>query len=213
MQTKTISISDIPIVYINLKKDSDKNKAMIAMLKSLGIKKYYRINAVQGKHVDTSLTKWKDPAYASACVKSFFLALSRIPAPFIMLEDDAALTPYFTNRLQVPENADFFYLGLSVYGLKDVSHVDNVKFNAFEKTEIKNVVRLRGMAGGHAIMVLNENARLGMIKKIMSQMHIIQDVSFAQMQLEENFIFFGACPPLFYQPEIKEATVPQEYLF
>ena len=206
-------LSDIPAVYINLAKDFEKNENILTFLKQSGIKEYHRVDAIKGSHLNKSVSKWEDPSYASACVKSFIIALSKIPAPFLLLEDDATPTPYFTNNVSIPDDADFFYLGFSRFGIKNKNDTKVYRLDAFKKTDYPNTIKLTGMTSAHALIVLNEKSRLAMIEKIKSQATIIQDVSFAQMQAENVYNFYAAYPPLFYQPAIKAHTIPNEHMF
>ena len=137
-----ISLVDIPVFYINLDEQEEKRKTTETLLKQLGFKYVQRFSAV--KH---------EAGRIIGCARSHYEILRTQKPPFIILEDDCALNKEFTNVLEIPDNADALYLGISHWG-RYLNHsgpyVHTTKVN-------DEVVRVHNMLATHAILYLTES--------------------------------------------------------
>lgn len=183
-----INLLDIPVYYINMDKDKDKNKNMKSMLKDLGFKKIHRIPGVE------------DPKSGRRGLsKAQYNALSQVPAPFIVLEDDCD-TKYFRQTLEVPDDADAVYLGNSAWGV--VSSYSGFFLKYKNVKEYPGIYRIFNMLSSHAILYL-KNDYVDMCKRTtyycgnVSKSAHPMDVPFAEIQKYFNIY----CPdkPLFIQ--------------
>ena len=137
-----LNLIDIPVFYINLDEQEEKRKTTETLLKQLGFKYVQRFSAV--KH---------EAGRIIGCARSHYEILRTQKPPFIILEDDCALNKEFTNVLEIPDNADALYLGISHWG-RYLNHsgpyVHTTKVN-------DEVVRVHNMLATHAILYLTES--------------------------------------------------------
>jgi hypothetical protein len=207
---QNVNLLKIPVVFINLDKEINKKQLMEKLLLGLGFKNIKRIDAVSADFIDQN-TKYHETSYATACSSSFIKALESAHAPFLLLEDDIEINNFQSN-IKIPRDADIVYLGGTRYGingLKDSVGTDKTMF--YQKTKDSNIVIPKGMLGGHAILILNENAREKMISEIKKNINTIQDMTFARMQIKKMCKFYAINPPLFYQYEQENATINPFY--
>lgn len=137
-----LSITDIPVFYINLEEQEEKRKTTETLLKKLGFKSVTRFLAI--KH---------EAGRIIGCARSHYEILRTQKPPFIILEDDCALNREFTNNLEIPDDADALYLGISHWG-RYLNHsgpyVHTTQVN-------EDVVRVHNMLATHAILYLTES--------------------------------------------------------
>ncbi len=100
-----IKLTDIPVYYVNLEGEDEKRKNTESMLKNLGFKYVHRFNAIR-----------HEAGRIIGCARSHHSILSTAKPPFIILEDDCALNKEFVDEINLPEDADCLYLGISHWG-------------------------------------------------------------------------------------------------
>lgn len=183
-----INLLDIPVFYINMKKDTHKKLHIEKQLKELGFKNVTRIEAVEDK---------KNGRVGLS--KSQLKALGQVPAPFIVLEDDAD-PRYFEASIEVPEGADAVYLGNSQWGLFQGHTGFYLKY-----TKIKgmpNILRIHNMLSSHAILYLSDEY-VSMCKRTTrycaEEYPMPMDVPFAMMQ--RFFNIYAMNKPVFIQKD------------
>ena len=136
-----ISLIDIPVFYINLDEQEEKRKLTETLLKQLGFRSVTRFSAI--KH---------EAGRIIGCARSHYEILRTQKPPFIILEDDCALHKEFTNNLEIPDDADALYLGISHWG-RYLNHsgpyVHTTQVN-------QDLVRVHNMLATHAILYLTE---------------------------------------------------------
>lgn len=138
-----INLTDIPVFYINMKKDVHKKEHIEKQLKAVGFKKITRIDAVEDK---------KNGRVGLS--KSQHKALSQIPAPFIVLEDDAD-PKQFVSTIDIPDDADAVYLGNSNWGFQS-NHAGF--YLKYEKVAgYQKILRIYNMLSSHAILYLSDD--------------------------------------------------------
>lgn len=151
-----IDIREIPVFYINLDKDIEKRKKLEKSLKANGF-----INIIRLPGFEASVRKNGCAAAHHNAMK----CLANYPGPFLVLEDDAALMPNFSPIINVPENADAVYLGVSASGL--YNNVGKNKIDA--KRHDENFYRIYNMLAAHAILYLNSDYVKFLEKEILKQ--------------------------------------------
>jgi hypothetical protein len=183
-----IDLRKIPTVYINLENHIDKNNNMQSMLSEMGFEDIRRIEGVLD--VENSV---------SGCSKAHHKVLSSYQAPFILFEDDCRLfEENFQPIIELPDDADALYLGISSWGRMNGHNGQYVQYDEFE--EHPNLVRIYNMLGGHSIVYLNDSYREMCAKIAYHAGYVIknyQDVGFAEIQ--RFFNVYSLNNPIFYQ--------------
>lgn len=180
-----LDLKKIPAIYINLKKDTEKNEYMKSMLTDLGFENIIRLEASQ--FADRHL---------AGCSLSHYNALSEVDIPFIIFEDDC-VTKNFISEIEVPDNADAVYLGISSWGRMNSHSGPFVQYENF--TVDDTLLRVYNMLGAHAILYLSSEY-VSLCRKISYNAYQIadhQDIGFAEVQRYYNVYAFN--DPLFYQ--------------
>lgn len=137
-----IKLTDIPVYYVNLEGEDVKRKNTESILKNLGFTRVHRFDAIR-----------HEAGRIIGCALSHHAILSMdIEPPFIILEDDCALNRKFKNEVEIPDNADALYLGISHWG-RYIGHSGPF----VHITKINNeIVRVHNMLATHAIMYLSK---------------------------------------------------------
>ena len=177
-----LDLKTVSAVYINLKKDVKKDFAMKALILDCGFKNTIRVEA---EYTPNSL---------AGCSLSHYNALNEIDPPFIVFEDDCVVKN-FNSNIEIPDDADAVYLGVSSWGRMNAH---SGPFVQYEKVD-ENLVRVYNMLGAHAILYLNQEYA-SMCSRIAQNGYDIadhQDIGFAEIQRYFNVYAFN--DPLFYQ--------------
>jgi len=136
-----INLLDIPIYYVNLDDEEQKRKNTETMLKCLGFKYVNRVSAI--KHEKGRIT---------GCARSHYEVLKDTKPPFIIIEDDCALNKDFVNEIEIPDDVDALYLGISHWG-RYLNH--SGPYVHYESIN-DEIVRVYNMLATHAIMYLSQ---------------------------------------------------------
>jgi len=187
-----IKLTDIPVFYINLDECQEKKERTEEMLKSLGFNNVERFSAI--KHKSGRII---------GCARSHYEILKTQKPPFIILEDDCSLNKEFVNEINIPDNADALYLGISHWG-RYLNHsgpyVHITKIN-------DEIVRVHNMLATHAIMYLTDSY-VDICKRVSYHFgyevenHL--DIGFAEIHKLYNVYSFNS--PLFRQYEWSAVT-------
>lgn len=136
-----LNLIDIPVYYINLDDQDEKRKRTEQMLKRIGFKFVERFSAI--KH---------DAGRIVGCALSHYEILNRVQVPFIILEDDCTLNKEVPEFIEVPDNADSLYLGISHWG-RYLNH--SGPYVHYSKVN-DDIVRVYNMLATHAILYLSQ---------------------------------------------------------
>jgi len=136
-----INLLDVPVYYINLDDDEDKRKSTETLLKRTGFRNVHRISAI-----------FHEKGRIIGCARSHYEILKDAKPPFIIVEDDCALNKDFINEIEVPDDADALYLGISHWG-RYLNH--SGPYVHYEKVN-DEIVRVYNMLATHAIMYLSQ---------------------------------------------------------
>jgi hypothetical protein len=178
-----LDLRKIPAVYINLDRDIEKNQRMQSMLSELGFETVIRVEAYS----------FSD-RHLAGCSLSHHVALNEIDPPFIVFEDDCVVKN-FNPEIEIPDDADAVYLGISSWGRMNSHSGPFVQYEALEN----GLVRVYNMLGAHAILYLSSEYT-SLCSKIAKNFYDIsdhQDIGFAEVQRYYNVYAFD--DPVFYQ--------------
>jgi GR25 family glycosyltransferase involved in LPS biosynthesis len=188
-----IDLRDIQTFYINMDKHIDRNKDMVQLGKDLEIANYKRV-------LGTEIVGHPK----AGCATSHLEILNLISKPTVILEDDCVISRA-SMIIDVPDDADAIYLGLSEWGyLNSMSKRKN--FNHKKHPNFKRVYKIDGMLATHAILYISPEY-IEMAKKVAkwsaeNDQHI--DQGFALIQ--KYFNVYALAVPIFYQHSNTDAT-------
>lgn len=187
-----LNLLDIPVYYINLDDQEEKRKTTETLLKSLGFKYVNRLSAIR-----------HEAGRIIGCARSHYEILKTQKPPFIILEDDCSLNKKFNPIINLPDDADALYLGISHWG-RYLNHsgpyVHYKKYN-------HDIVRVYNMLATHAIMYLSD-CYVDICKRIAYhcgyeiENHL--DIGFAEVHKFYNVYSFDE--PIFRQYEWSAVT-------
>lgn len=187
-----LNLIDIPVYYINLDEQEEKRKRTETLLKQIGFKFVHRFSAI--KH---------EAGRIIGCARSHYEILNKASVPFIILEDDCSLNKAVPETIDLPDNSDALYLGISHWG-RYLNHsgpyVHTTKID-------ENIVRVHNMLATHAILYLSQEYA-NICKRISYHFgyeienHL--DIGFAEVHRFFNVYSFDE--PLFRQYEWSAVT-------
>jgi hypothetical protein len=187
-----IKLTNIPVFYINLDECVEKKERTEEMLKTLGFTNITRFSAIKHK-----------AGRIIGCARSHYEILKSQTPPFIILEDDCSLNKKFVDEINIPDNADALYLGISHWG-RYLNHsgpyVHITKVNS-------EIVRVYNMLATHAILYLTESY-VDICKRVSNHFgYVVEnhlDIGFAEIHKLYNVYSFDE--PLFRQYEWSAVT-------
>lgn len=178
-----LDLRKIPTIYINLQKDTDKNEQVSSMLKNLEFKNVIRLNAFSFPEKPLS-----------GCAFSWYNALQQVEPPFLVLEDDC-VNKNFIPEIEVPDDADAVYLGISSWGRMNSHSGPFVQY----KDVGNGMLKIYNMLSTHAILYLNAEyvSACTKVSKHWADIGDHLDIGFAEIQRYYNVYAFD--DPMFYQ--------------
>ncbi len=182
----TINLTEIPAYYINLDKDEEKRESIEYSLKSLGFKSINRFAGFQEDVKRVGVAKSH---------KALLSELSDSPTPFVIFEDDIQIGQ-FVDQIQVPSDADAFYLGNSIFGLYDGRGQRKVSVSRIDR----EIFKLHNMLAAHAIVYFNSEYVNFLIKAIEFNLSIKTNQDKARAETMKYWNIYGYYNPMFYQP-------------
>lgn len=183
-----LNILRLPVYYINLKKHFKKRKDTHNLLKSLGFIRAKRASGVLHR----------DPIIGcSLGHKNILERLTDSEEPFIVFEDDIAAR-HIDHIIDIPDDADAIYLGVSVMGCYDGTHEPKLLVDKVDGYH-PQLYRIYNMLGAHAILYINPDYVKRVIEIIDECIDkgIPQDVGIAENMKDWNI--YSVDNPMFYQ--------------
>jgi hypothetical protein len=203
-----INIPSIPSFYINMENSYQRKNDFISWNKELGFNNVTRVAGVYGEPYYVGLSK--------AFVNTLEYGIKLEKEEFIVFEDDAAPTKYYVSEIEVPDDADAVYLGVSPWGFRrdqDIKGEADFNGSVFEKIDkFPGVFKIHSTLSCHAILYINKNyakAALESYKRsIILKHHADAQIYFDGLFNKHNVYAIG---PLFYQndsskPDVLEGT-------
>jgi hypothetical protein len=110
--------------------------------------------------------------------------LSKYKPPFLLLEDDIKDTQNIPDILEIPDNTDAFYLGLSSGG----GHISNNYDDGDSQFEHinDNLYKVKNMLCTHAILYITSNYILNVRNQLITKPDYYNDVVISQIQNKFN---------------------------
>ena len=115
--------------------------------------------------------------------------------PFVLLEDDCSKYREFPDYIDIPDDADMCYIGLSKCSMNENSW----HFGSYYKNINDDLIRIFNMLSAHGIIICSASAAIALQKSILEcyYKNIIWDICLAQLQPYYNV--YALKRPLVYQ--------------
>lgn len=179
-----LDLREISAIYINLKEHGEKNENMQRILKECEFKNIIRVEGVS-----------RPDNTVAGCASAQYKGLCELDPPFILFEDDCMIKN-FKPEIEVPDEADAVYLGISSWGRMNSHSGPYVQYEHV----YDDLYRVYNMLGGHAILYLTEEY-VKMCQRICYHAgYVIEnhsDIGIAEIQRWFNVYAFN--DPFFYQ--------------
>lgn len=190
MKTNKIELQSLPVYIINLKEDIAKRSAIE---RKLGESGFTNINFFEGTR---SYTKKVGVATSH---NQLLKELGDADLPCLVLEDDVSI---FDKKeyIDVPENADAYYLGNSVFGLYGGVGKKKIALERFDS----NTFRIYNMLAAHAIVYLNRDYIKFLEQATAFQLSIKDNQDKARAETMKYWNVYAAERPMFYQNGVHE---------
>lgn len=177
---------------MNLQQHVEKNQNMQNILEECEFKNIIRVEGV---------ARPDNPV--AGCSSAHYKGLCEIDPPFILFEDDCVIKNFCAN-IEVPDDADAVYLGISSWGRMNGHSGPYVQYEKIQD----NLYRTYNMLGGHAVLYLSEDY-VRICQRIAYHAGYViegyQDIGFAEIQRWFNVYAFD--DPFFYQTSGYHGTV------
>jgi hypothetical protein len=190
-----IDLREIPVVWINLDSATKNAEQMEKKLKDYGFKNTYRKSA---RVIPAPPGTISSNAHYVGCAQSHIDILDdkNYSTPLLILEDDAEFSTNYNPILNIPDDSDGIYLGVS-------------SGNVFYQTKKYNedYMRIGGILATHAILYLTETYRNNMSNVAKYCIHNLQkpwDMGAASLQMQ--YRVYTPNKPYFYQSDDRESA-------
>lgn len=178
--------------------DFEREERITKLLEKLG----YTNNKIQAvPHGDLSSGTTK------SFIKAFEIA-KKENGPVLILEDDVALTDWYSDIVDVPDDADVVYLGTSTHGLKPKWKTMGLWDNFWLHpptflSKHNNFFKIQNMLSGHAILHITNKFINDCLPYMRYNINDFmgQDVVWAEMSIKNNYNIYAACHPYFFQDD------------
>lgn len=179
-----LTLTNMPVYYINLDEDVDKATQLETWLTGKGF---------------TNIIRWpgvKHPGKGIGCAlahNSLLRHLATVDTPFIVLEDD--VKPWrWANQIEIPDDADAYYLGLSKYGL--VGNVGKLQVSAVKTGK---AWRLYNMLAAHGILYINSDYVRWIVRATQAMIDLGTNQDKARAQTLKYWNIYGPDKALIFQ--------------
>jgi hypothetical protein len=147
-----INIPSVPAFYINMEDAHQRKNDFVSWNRDLGFNNVTRIAGIYDEKYYVGLSK--------AFVNALESGIEMEAKSFTVFEDDAFPTEAYTNQIEVPDDADAVYLGVSPWGFRrdqDIKGGADFNGSVFEKVDnFPGVFRIHSTLSCHAILYTNK---------------------------------------------------------
>ena len=188
-----IDLREIPVIWINLDSATKNAETMEQRFKKHGFKNTHRKS---GLIIPPPPNTDKSIAHFMGCGQSHIDVLDdlKYETPLLVLEDDVEFVENFNPIIEIPDNSDGIYLGIS-HG--------NVYYKTNRYNE--NYLRIGGILAAHAILYVNPTYR-----KVMSDVgkfclyNLSKPWDIGTSAIQSEFNVYTPNNPLIYQSNDRE---------
>ncbi len=199
-------LKDSKYYYLTVQSSNDNNRKK-HLLKELDGYDLHEVNPVHFNNFSTKLADYqkKNKSGATGFLKILDLAsqnMNKVFKPFVILEDDIAKYRKFPEYIDIPNNCDILYTGLSSCGWTVVDNsINNYSSPVYYQNaeSFDNLIKIYNMLSTHSMVICSIRGMLCLQKCLMEDFYKNRgwDISITEMQPYLNV--FALKEPLFYQ--------------
>jgi hypothetical protein len=194
-----IDLRNVPTRWINLDQATLNAKEMIEQFDRLGITNHQRIvgKAIQPPNNLSADHLKMVGKHFLGCSQAHYDALTSVESGAVLvLEDDALVTQHYTSVIDIPDDTDAVYLGISKANQKQLV------------VDLKNGwYRICGMLSAHAVLYVSERYRqyaIDLMPKYVIAKNMMLDMGLAAAQFKFNVI--AGKYPSFVQSDARQSA-------
>lgn len=183
--TYTINLLEVPVYVINLKQDIEKRNRVNDLLLDAG---FTDINWHPGVSAENKTVG------VATSHNNLLKELKDKNTPFLVLEDDVSIFELKTS-LEIPIDADAYYLGNSSWGLYGGSGKKKVSVSRYNQ----HTHRVYNMLAAHAIVYLNQDYVRFLYQATSFNLMVKTNQDKARAETMKYWNIYSATRPMFYQ--------------
>ena len=150
-----LDLKELNTLWINLDDQTERAKNITEEFEKIGLKNHTRISGIENKN------------RVLGCGLSMFQSVSTAlkSLPTLILEDDVKTTEHYKNIIEIPDETDAIYLGISHWGMSQGlphSTINGTHREYYNKT----FLRIKNMCSLHAVIYLSEQYTNAIIEAI-----------------------------------------------
>lgn len=198
---KSLDLKDVPTYVINMDSQPDRLAQVSSRLASLGLTpQRFRATSYEGVEGTKSTQGFL------GCAQSHYNLLDSVKAPVLVLEDDVVPTEDWCSFLEVSDDADMVYLGVSNWGYVR-PHMDRAYHNVVIASQHDdNYKRVYNMCSTHAILYLNDEI-IQRVKEVIKEcMAIPTPFDLGMARLQTKAVVVTPDKPMLYQEDLPQFT-------
>ena len=165
---------------------------------NLNIKRKLHIDSLLEKLNFTNVVHYKSRTdnYPYCLNTAYVDIFIKYKPPFLLLEDDIDCDiENFQNEIDIPDNTDAFYLGLSTGGGHYINNYDDGNSSFFHIND--SIVKIKNMLTTHSVLYLNQKYMMHIRNLLLLYPNYYNDVLISQIQNQYNIYTFNKY--VFYQ--------------
>ena len=182
-----VKLIDIPAYYINLEAHRDDNKRMKKLLTSLNFRIIKRTPGYLHEDHATGV---------GLAHQNVLDSLKEKDSPFIVFEDDVSVT-HFDHIIDIPDDADAIYLGVSKMGSVNNTHEELIIADKVDGYD--NIYRIYNMLAAHAVLYLNPDYVRGLAEETQRCLDQKIPVDIGMANYMKNGKVYAIDKPMFIQ--------------
>lgn len=157
------------------------------------------ITEINNKHT-TNISKYQSGAYGFSRmldVASRNQDRSKPFQPFILLEDDAKKMREIPENIEIPNDTDILYIGISKWGIMKGGEADQYKI-CYDHVDDK-VIRIYNMLASHGIMICSVAGLIGLQKAMMEAYFTDKPWDVFTSKIQPYYNVYALKTPFVYQ--------------
>tara|TARA_R110002051_G_scaffold320739_1_gene406681 strand:+ start:2582 stop:3199 length:618 start_codon:yes stop_codon:yes gene_type:complete len=198
---KSLDLREVKSYVINMDSQPDRLVQVSSRLNELGVTpERFRATAYEGVTGTTSQKGFL------GCAQSHYNLLENAAAPLLILEDDVVPTEHWYPVLDIPDDVDLVYLGVSNWGYvkPDMSRSYHGVVRGSQHNE--KFKRVYNMCSTHAILYMNDDIIETVKESIKECINMPTPFDMGMARLQTKAVVVTPNKPMVYQEDLPQFT-------